>query len=69
MSPAAVAVTVLLPAGDVVLTGPSPNKRDPAGRMVGRFSAQPDGTVVHTIEITRGDGTVLLVRRVLEKVE
>ncbi|KAA0147412.1 hypothetical protein FNF29_07357 [Cafeteria roenbergensis] len=68
MSTSMVTVT-LTEDGDVLVSGASPNKRDPAGRMVARFSPQPDDTVAHTIEITRGDGSVLLIRRVLERVE
>ena len=56
-------------AGAISMTGPSPNAKDPKGTLVTTYTLLPDGTLQLTMHISRGDGSELLIRRILERAD
>ncbi|KAA0147413.1 hypothetical protein FNF27_06662 [Cafeteria roenbergensis] len=55
--------------GAISMTGPSPNAKDPKGTLVTTYTLLPDGTLQLTMHISRGDGSELLIRRILERAD
>lgn len=52
----------------VVLTGASPNPKDKDGVMTSHYTMGDDGTVRVCLRIKRGNGTELVINRVLDRV-
>lgn len=51
------------------MTGSSPNSKDPEGTLVTTYSLLPDGTLQLVMLISRGDGSELRIRRILERAD
>ena len=52
----------------MVLTGDSPNPKDKGGVMTSHYTMGDDDTVRIVMRIARGDGTELVINRVLDRV-